>query len=148
MMTTRIFITLTALFIGFTVQAQNSGPAKSKFVEAVQSGEIKNGCIIVVSVNDADANSSCNVPDASISKVAHAAASAMNTSTKSELVENMPNTISSGGNTICTLSYKKTGSGITYTFDFAEGQGQEIKWTSNWLNSLDGFVEITDYSSR
>lgn len=147
-MLTRVLFSFLLLTAGYFVYGQSSGPAKSKFVDAVQSGEIKNGCIVVVTVSNAEANAACNVPEESISKVAHAAATVLNTSTKSDMVANMPNTISSGGSQICILTYKKSGSGITYTFDFAENQGQEIKWTSNWLNSLTGFVEITEYSTH
>ena len=128
--------------------AQNSEEIKKRFLQELQSGDVEDGCKIVVYVVNATANAACYIPEPTVSKVACAAAQIMNVGVVSEIDPNIPHPVTDLGVQVCKLTYASANAGITYTFEFAEKQAEEIKETWDWLNSLDGAVQFMNYISN
>ncbi len=148
MKTKTVFLMLFLLSFSVTSFSQNSDQIKRKFLSDLQSGDVEDGCKIVVYVLNTAANAACYVPDPTVSKVACAAAQIMNIGVASELDPNIPHPITDFGVELCKLTYASTNAGITYTFEFAENKTTEIKKTWDWLNTLDGAVQFMYYMSN
>lgn len=121
---------------------------KKQFIKDLNNKNLEDGCKIVVYVVDAGLNAACFVPEPSLSKVACAAAKVMNIGVSSSFDPNVSNIIQESGTKICQFTYVVTKKGITYTFDFANKQTEEIQQTWNWLNSLEGGLFFIDYVKR
>ncbi|WP_290801626.1 hypothetical protein [Flavobacterium sp.] len=148
MKTKSVFFILLFGIVSMTSFSQNSEQIKKKFLSDLQSGDVEDGCKIVVYVVNAAANAACYVPDPTISKVACLAAQVMNVGMVSELDPNIPHPVTSAGEVVCRLTYASTNAGITYTFEFAKNKADEIQKTWNWLNSLDGAIQFMYYMSN
>ena len=143
-------VLLLLLLFGFISNSfsQNTQQIKARFLSDLQSGKVEDGCKVVVYVLNAAANAACYVPEATVSKVACAAAQIMNVGVTSELDPNMPHPITDLGVEVCRLTYASTNAGITYTFEFAKNKTSEIKKTWDWLNTLNGAVQFMYYMSN
>lgn len=148
-MKAKLLLSLFFLFgLSSTSFAQNSDEIKKRFLQELQSGDVEDGCKIVVYVVNATANAACFIPEPSVSKVACAAAQIMNVGVVSGLDPNIPHPVTELGVQVCKLTYASTNAGITYTFEFGKNQAKEIKETWNWLNSLEGAVQFIQYISQ
>ncbi len=129
--------------------SQESDKFKKRFLQELASGEVEEGCKIVVFVLDLAANAACFVPEPTVSKVACAAAKIINTSRVSGIDPNTPSSIiNEAGVRVCQLTYTSSKVGIEYTFEFAKNQTEEVKKTWGWLNSLEGSLQFINYISN
>lgn len=134
--------------IGAQALAQTSDTLKDRFLQELQSGDVKDGCEIIVTVVNASLNAACVIPDVTISKVACAAAQIMNATTPAGIDPNVKHPITEAEVIICQLTYAASAASVTYTFEFAKDQSEEIRQTWNWLNSLEGSIQFLHYMSR
>ena len=140
-------IILILVLTSSEILAQKSDALRERFLQELNSGDLHDGCTLTINVISVAANSACFVPDPTISKVACAAAQILNVSAVNTFDPNTPNPILDSGVIICKLSYASAATGLEYTFEFAENQTEEIKATWNWLNTLEGSVQLIKYLS-
>jgi hypothetical protein len=145
------FNTLILLFASIClvskVSAQDSDKLKQRFLQELQSGDVEEGCKLVIHVANAAANAACFVPEPTVSKVACYSAKILNIVAINDLDPNMPNLVMDAGVRVCQFTYAATSVGITYTYEFSKNQAKEIKETWDWLNSLEGAVQFMEYMS-
>ncbi|MDD7885062.1 hypothetical protein [Flavivirga sp. 57AJ16] len=95
----------------------------------LQSGDVEDGCKIVIFVVIASVNAMCFIPEPSVSKAVCAAAKIMNAGAISDFYPNSPNLINDAGVKVCQLTSSAIDTGIKYTFEFGEKQTNEINNT-------------------
>lgn len=142
----QLILILNVFTVNFLI-AQDSDDLKERFIQELNSGNLHDGCTLMVNVISVTANSACFIPDPTISKVACAAAQILNASAVNTFDPNIPNPIMESGVIICKLSYASVAIGLDYTFEFTENQTEEIKATWNWLNTLEGSIQLVKYLS-
>ncbi len=114
-----------------SVNAQEQTSFKEIFLQELQSGDVEDGCKIVILVADIAANAACFVPEPTVSKVACAAAQIMNITSVNSYDPNSPNLVLDAGVRVCQLTYASSSAGIQYIFEFSENQAHEIRQTWN-----------------
>jgi hypothetical protein len=127
--------------------SEKSNAIKQRFLQELQSGDVEDGCKLVIHVTNAAANAACFVPEPTVSKIACFSARILNVAAVNDLDPNMPNLVMDAGVRVCQLTYVSASIGITYTYEFAKNQSKEIKETWNWLNSLQGALQFMEYMS-
>jgi len=127
---------LVLFFSLFSTQAtfsQSFEDVKKQFKRDLQSGDIQNGCEIMVSIILDGSEAACFIPEPSISKVACAIATIYKGGGPAG-----EEVIKEAGSKVCTIGVASAKTVVTYTLKFAKDTGNEIEETYNWFNSMDG----------
>jgi len=139
-----ILIFIVFFHVNHLAAQSNSNTFKDEFEQRLESGDLEDGCTIIVEVINLAANAACYAPDPTISKVACTTAIIVQAGGGGiqSFDPNSPNLITSTGVRVCQLTYATTAAGLKVTYEFGKNQTQEIKDTWDWLNTLEGGINM------